>query len=128
MRISPIFLFRSQFLGILIILLAVNISSCRRDYPRDIPDWLKDKIKELKKETKGINGCRYYICMTIDEYTDGSNTTFWFQPGGTPVGYKVYDYYGNEQCYFETVTPNNCGGINNLQSFYFKRRIWSEDN
>lgn len=110
------------------LIVAMTINSCKKDYPKDIPDWLKNKIKGLKKETRWHKGCIHDLCMYIDEYTDGTNTTYWFQPGGTPVGYKIYDYNGNEQCYFETITPNSCGSINNLQSYYFKRRVWEEDN
>lgn len=111
---------------LLLLVLFIGIYSCKKDYPKDIPDWLKDKIKELKKETKGYSNCRYDLCMNIDEYTDGSDIIYWFMPGATPVGYQVFTYDGNYQCVFETIIPDTCGNIYTLKDYYFVRRIWKE--
>jgi hypothetical protein len=39
------------------VLLILGISACKKDYPKDIPDWLKDKIKGFEKEKKSISCC-----------------------------------------------------------------------
>ena len=115
-----------KFSKILIsILMVLTINSCKKDYPKDIPDWLKIKIDQLKKETKS-KGCRFDVCMYIYEYTDGSNISYWFQPGITPISFKVYDYSGKEQCSFITSPSNSCGDIQNIKNYYFKRIIWEE--
>lgn len=114
------------FLSIVTVVVLLTHNSCTKDYPKDIPDWLKCKIKELKKESRG-NGCINDVCMEVQEYSDGQTTIFLFQPGATPIGYKVYDESGIEQCYFETTQPPTCGAILGFQNYQFVRQIWTEN-
>jgi len=126
---------------ITILLIIGNVvlnNSCKKDYPNDIPKWLKEKIKDLEKETKRYKDCRNGICRNIDEYSDGTNTIYWFQGSETPIGYSIYDYDGNAQCYFATNviyitgTPTatticgSIGKIDALRNYKTKRRIWEE--
>ena len=112
---------------ILVSTLLFIASSCNKNYPKDIPDWLKDKIKTLKKDSKGKEcedtGCRY-----IDEYTDGTNIIFLYRPvpNHTPAAYFVYDYDGNEICFYQTLMSSQCQFFD-LNNFYFKRKIWTEE-
>ena len=113
-------------LGLSLILL---INSCQKDYPKDIPDWLEDKIKEIKKEHKGEE-CWPGVCRRIDEYAKDGVTTFWYMPGVTPVGYQVFDYDGTYQCSYDPdiwFAPDTiCGNLGNIETYSFVRRIWEE--
>jgi len=111
---------------LIILLLICSANSCRKDYPEDTPDWLKSRIKEWKKESRGA-GCVGDVCREIQEYSDGIQTIYWIKSTGTPTAYKVYDFEGNEQCYFETTQPATCGSISNFQNYQFTRMIWIED-
>lgn len=101
------------------------VSSCKKDYPRDIPRWLKDKIKELKKDSKG-EGCEKDICRYIWEYSDGTNTIFLYEPGVTPITYLVYDYDGKEVCTYQPSDTSVCPSFD-MDNFFFIRKIWTED-
>jgi hypothetical protein len=63
------------FSAVLICLISIN--SCKKDYPRDIPDWLKEMIKERKKECKGLGlCCGNESCWTIYEYKKNDEIFF----------------------------------------------------
>ena len=101
---------------------------CKKSYPKDIPDWLKDKIKKFEKANRG-KGCGD-ICRRWDEYSDGTNTTFWFRGGSTmpSIAYGVHDYDGNKQCTYYTVgTDTVCGNIDDIHTYSFVRNIWIQD-
>ena len=112
-------------LFLITILILIGTYSCKKDYPKDIPNWLKSKIKELDKESKG-KGCIYDVCMDIEEYKYEANILYLFQPGSTPIGYIVYDYNGTELCHFETIQPDTCGCVSNFKNYQFNRLIWKE--
>jgi hypothetical protein len=109
---------------LIILFFAAATLSCKKDYPRDIPQWVKVKIKEMKRESGGT--CSQDVCRQIIEYSNGANTLYFIQPGGTPIGYRIYDHEGNIQCYYETVMPDSCGSIHNLHSYQLTRLIWQE--
>lgn len=112
---------------LLAVTLVFTVSSCNKDYPKDIPDWLKDKIKELKKESKW-KGCGTHGCKYIYEYSDGSNTIFLYMrsPDFSPSTYIVYDFDGNEICYYTVADSTSCQNID-IENYHFIRKIWTED-
>ncbi len=116
-------------LACFMVLLILGISACKKDYPKDIPDWLKDKIKELKKETRRKNGCGMGGCASIHEFSDGSETIYLWDPATyTGTGFIFYDYEGNFLCEKGDYRSGPCGDILELSSVVFIRRIWNETN
>jgi hypothetical protein len=103
--------------------------SCKRDYPRNIPHWLKDKIKELKKESKRKGGCGLGECMSIHEFSDGANVFYVWRVGTEyPSGDIFYDYDGNFLCEQFNFLSGSCGSIADLSTYYYTRDIWLESN
>ena len=72
---------RKVLFAIAFFLFLLGVVSCKRDYPRNIPHWLKDKIKELKKEGKRKGGCGLGECMSIHEFSDGTNVFYVWRVG-----------------------------------------------
>jgi hypothetical protein len=113
----------------LLVLFILGVSSCKKDYPRDIPKWLKNKIKELKKETRRKNGCGLGLCASIEEFSDGSNIFYlWITGTAEPAGIIIFDYDGNFQCQQSNYDSGSCGEITELETYYFTRHIWEETN
>jgi len=100
------------------LLLIVISGSCKKDYPKDIPDWLKDRIKEEKKNPSAC-------CLTIDEYVYENNSIYIFHKEGN-YEHNVFDKDGNEQCVFLVVPNSTCGSIQNMQDYQANRRIWTQ--
>ena len=113
--------FKILFLATLL-LFAVN--SCNKDYPKDIPDWLKDKIKEIKKD----NPCNELL-ISIQEYEKTSNNdiVYVFTKPCPMCTYKVYDYNGNVICNDISIWTgsDNCGNLS-FSEYLFTRQIWQE--
>lgn len=109
---------------VFILLLAFTFSACKKkNYPSDIPKWLKGKIDVMNNESRK-KGCIYSVCRTVDEYNDGSSTFYWVAIGtASPVGYTIYNYAGQEVCIAPSSTTP-CG--NNGYRKNFVREIWQE--
>lgn len=111
---------------ILLLALLFSQSACHK-YPDDIPDWLKDKIKGLEKETRWHKGCLNEHCMTIHEFKMNGAIFYFFDPGdNTYMGlnyYKVYNYHGIEQCDFVPANPIEACPYDPAE---YIRLIWSE--
>ena len=103
-------------------------SSCNKDYPKDIPDCLKDKIKGLKKDSKG-KGCGSHGCKYIWEYSDGSNTIFLYRksPDFSPTAYIVYDFDGNKICIYQPSMTSICLSFD-MNDFHFIRKFGQKTN
>jgi hypothetical protein len=79
----------------------MGINSCKKDYPKDIPDWLKEMIKERKKECKGLGlCCGNASCWTISEYKKNDQTYFVkkLPSDGSGEIITVYNYEGDIIC------------------------------
>lgn len=115
--------------GIILIITALS-TSCKKDYPDDIPKWLKEEIRKYKKEADP-GECYYSTgCRTIKEYSNQQNEKIYQFSGVTdnPIRYNYYDYYGNFICRKEsTQLPayDICGDIY-LNDYVFTRVIWIE--
>jgi hypothetical protein len=115
-------------LVIMVIFGILILVACRKSYPKDIPDWLKDKIKVIDKENRGNNSCKYEKCQSVDERTDGTNHIFIWHTGsmGPFVDY-VYDLEGNELCVINSDSLTEpCANIDHYKDYYFDRLIWEE--
>jgi hypothetical protein len=111
----------------LILFIAFTAISCKKDYPDDIPQWLKNKIDLCSK--KG-NCCEGNIPMRIDEYKhpQTGKIDYLFQIYESPSFYDIYDYDGNLLCSAFTAPPGNysCGG-DTFPQFDHIRRVWTQE-
>ena len=115
-------------LACLMVLLILGTSACKKDYPKDIPDWLKEKIRVINKENRGANGCKYERCRSVDELTDGTYHIFiWHTGSESPRIDYVYDLEGNELCLVNSDSlTESCTNIDHFEDYYFERFIWEE--
>ena len=73
--------------------------ACKKDYPKDIPDWLKKKIRESKKRMVQNNGDCYGYCLDISEYYEPNYGIVYGSKGyDIVVSVSYYDFYGNYIC------------------------------
>ena len=93
-----------------LLLTLLLFSTCKKDYPKDIPDWLEDRIKEEKKNcrplSKEICNCDGGNCLEIKEYTTNINETVYeFRKSSLEGGYFL-DYDGNSLCAYNYLWTN----------------------
>jgi hypothetical protein len=114
---------------LLSILLVLGLNACKKDYPEDIPKWLKKKVRKLERQDKlHKESKREEYLMRIDEYSDGQKTIFLMVTGSVfPKPCLIYDYDGNELCYSSYIGQGSCGDIEHLEDFNEVREIWHED-
>lgn len=119
---------RICFFGVLISILIVgSLSSCKKNYPDDIPKWLKKKVRKLDREDKFHDDIKHSYPMFIDELSNGQETIFKFFDGvAYAYHYAIYSYDGDVQCNFSGHAPTTCGEIENYDDYAFVRRIWEE--
>lgn len=120
---------KTILLTILISVLIVFTNSCEKHYPKDIPIWLKNKIKELKKKDCD-QACRI---VEFENSKTGEIIYLFDEPGAFHYDF-YYDYFGNKLC-FETqgiccynedlfLLFGNCSG-RIIEDFKVKRHIRS---
>jgi len=107
---------------LLTLIVAMSVNSCKKDYPKDIPNWLEDKIKYCDKNKNDCHG------LIIDEYSYQSNIYYeLYVPIAAPRPNDYYDYNGNLICSDPYMTGNvSCGSFTS-GNLTFKRRIWQEN-
>jgi hypothetical protein len=105
---------------LLLISLSLFLYTCKKDYPSDIPQWLKDKIEHCKKTH---DCCGYNSALTIMEFkNDSGDIQYKFSLIET---YTLYDYQGNVLCIYNlgiSDCPNYIGA-----GYNESRIIWEED-
>jgi hypothetical protein len=106
------------------------LAGCKKQYPEDIPDWLKEKIDGWIRESRGeqyIGPCGPIVVL---EYSNGQMVSYWITMGaGCEDIFAVYTIDGQHQCTYDLllVPPNDsCGAIGGISSFYLVRSIWEE--
>jgi hypothetical protein len=102
-------------------LLAISGVSCKKDYPKDIPDWLKQRIKTLKKE----NPCND-LAVEIQEYKGNNETLYLFTKACPFCSYYIFDNDGNLLCENITVLASDSCGSRSMADYTFQRLIWIE--
>lgn len=88
---------------ILISVLMIILVGCKKDYPKDIPEWLENMITERKKDCKkNKDNCSCYNggrgCMVIEEWKYNSDVYYTVTTGDDDLGnyiFLIYDYDGN---------------------------------
>lgn len=111
-----------KYLVQIFFLFVLVISSCKKDYPKDIPDWLTKRIKECKK---GKNCCdNYGGGLNIIEYKDSLNN--YIYKFNFTQSYQLFNSDGIMICEYKTY-QNSCSQ-SNTQGFKVSREIWSKNN
>ena len=108
---------------ILFILLffSMFLNSCKKDYPEDIPKWVKEKIKYCDKKK---NNCGKVEKLIIDEYSYQGNIYYRLYIEYPPPSQNdYYDYYGTIVC--SNIWSQGCSYFSNGKK-NFIRRIWKE--
>lgn len=105
----------------LLLFFLVVFSSCKKDYPKDIPKWVKEKIKYCDKEK---NDCGKVAKLVIDEHTYQGNIYYrLYVEYSLPRQNEYYDYDGNYVC--SNPMGNSCSYFSYANNT-FNRRIWKE--
>lgn len=128
---------RIFFICSISLLLAFSFSSCKKDYPKDTPKWLKVKIKEIKAEIKdqNINGGGPSEERYIAELSNGHSIIYQYFTGWRMAGagsyYEVYDKSGNKLCgYYGAWLSGQCNDSLSIQdvatNYYKVRLIWQQ--
>lgn len=112
-----------KILLFLFILTFFSTMSCKKDYPSDIPKWLKEKIKERKR---ALGGDPYDTDHSIDEYVknDNGQTIYVIDVACDPGYYEYYDCSGNLLCAGNWVW-GTCD-LYGYQKMTFVRHIWND--
>jgi hypothetical protein len=107
--------------GLLIVAIML-FSTCKKDYPDDIPQWVKDKIKYCVKKK---NDCAKLI---IKEYSYNGNLYYNLRiPVSAPTQNDYYNEEGELVCSdVSGAGLVDCGGFT-PSDLIFIRKIWQED-
>lgn len=97
--------------------LAVTLIACKKDYPEDIPQWVKQRIKEQKNYNTG--------CITISEYSKGDSIVYKLFVRLFESDWDLYDYSGNYICAY-SMGGTTCK-FNIYNHLTFRRAIWSDN-
>ncbi len=108
-----------------ITIFAVLLSSCKKDYPKDTPEWIKEKIIDYKKH-ENINA---FVPQSIKEYKNPDGDIiylFYYSARSGGYRYIYYDLLGNEIC--ETTDGGTCTvhGVDILDGCILNRTIWTK--
>jgi hypothetical protein len=105
----------------LLLFFSIFLNSCKKDYPEDIPKWVKEKIKYCDKKK---NNCGIVEKLIIDEYSYQGNIYYRIYVQYPPPRQNdYYDYNGILVC--SDIFNKSCSYFSNgYQTFI--RRIWQE--
>ena len=113
---SLTFVRKALLLGSLLLLVA----GCRKDYPEDIPGWVKDRIRDCRKPFHDCNG------LEILEYQGLSQRWFYFveRDNGSDA---LYDEVATLICSGEGmfIEEEQCPEVS-LDSLHVVRSVWRE--
>ena len=107
--------------------IAVTMSSCKKDYPKDIPEWVEDKIKEQKKECRNNKSCPCKepnaYCLVIYENTfENGDIIYRFLTLNVST---YYSYEGNILCI--SGVNEDCSSMPHYgEPKVSSREIWNE--
>ena len=112
---------KTNKLTILLLFFTILLISCKKDYPKDIPNWVKEKIKYCDKKK---NNCGKVEKLVIDEWSYQDKLYYNLYIEYSPPRLNdFYDYNGNLIC--SDPMLNGCIYFSNSKSS-FVRRIWKE--
>lgn len=116
-----------HLLYLLLICFALSSSSCKRDYPSDIPGWLKDRILSLKRTGKShpFVTCMDGQSLRIYEYRVKSTGDIVYRFSQT-YGYTYLDAQGNNLCntYMGSPSCSSCICSSGGMDVTMLRTVW----
>jgi hypothetical protein len=128
---------RKILLLLFVLTIGFTATDCKKkNYPNDIPGWLRKKIEAMNEDNKKYNKglffsrkdkyCHYGVARMVDEYFNGSSTYYWIGSGYN--GWTVYNSNGIKVCETPPYGPPPCGGTHEY-GYYdtFVRNVWAED-
>lgn len=121
---------KKVFILLLVVLIGLIATDCKKkNYPKDIPKWLKEKIDEMNKDIDKTfffsreRRCRYPVKRQVVEYNDGSSTYYWI--GSSYGAYTIFNYSGDIVCQMYSYAPPPCGNLG--YGARKVRTVWVED-
>jgi hypothetical protein len=101
--------------------LLLAMSSCRKDYPSDIPGWVEDRIHDCRKVFHNCNS------LDIIEYKGLGQRWFYFNQRENDGADELYDEGGSLICSGHNmfIYEEQCPVIV-LDSLHMVRSVWSE--
>lgn len=90
---------------ILFLLVIFSFLSCEKDYPKDIPEWLEDKIKEIRKEIVKNEISPYVQAVIISEYQLNDEIIYYYLIGSDIYTEYFYNYDGSLLCNMQRGQP-----------------------
>ena len=105
--------------------LILTLQNCKKDYPNDVPNWVKKKIKYCKKNNCCLNSGYFGIAEYIN--VENNQKIFTIEYGTSMGCSKYYDEYQNIICSNGGGCWNDsCGNIP-YNKLNFSRIIWSDE-
>ena len=112
---------KTNKLLLLLLIFTLVLNSCKKDYPKDIPKWVKEKIKYCDKKK---NNCGKVEKLVIDEYSyQGKLYYNLYVEYPPPRQNDFYDYDGSFIC--SDSFSQSCSYFSNSKLTII-RRIWKE--
>ena len=103
-----------------------TFNSCKKDYPDDIPQWIKTYIYDYKH---GKNTTSNIYSVGIDELKNTSGNPifeFYYYFDGSNRWQEYYDIDNNKLCYVSYGPPCPCSSCGTMLNGYSQNRfIWS---
>lgn len=110
---------------LLLSFLVFALCTCKKDYPNDIPQWVKNRIKECKR-----GNCCFDGGMEISEYTNtlDQSKIYVFDKYVSMACDEYYSSNGDLLCHYGIVycPGDSCGNIP-INKLVFSRVIWREN-
>ena len=106
---------------------ALLFTSCKKDHPKDIPEWLENRIKEEKKDCRDGCDCDHGNCWGILEYVTNQNSRIYLFQRAGGGGDTYYDSAGNILCFLEEGLYKTCSNTCSHFTYCdieFSRIIW----
>ena len=110
---------------ILLVILAFSIAACKKDYPKDIPQWVKNTILNCKRGLCCYDGAGIKI---IEFRNTEDDSKIYILDKYVSQGCKeYYDSAGNFLCRYGVFCPGDTCGTIPHKNLEYKRLIWQEN-
>jgi len=108
----------------ILIIFITTINGCKKDYPKNIPSWLKTKIDKMGKRGGCLMGG---TTLEIYEFKNNNNDSLLYEFSGytDPAYTCYYDYSGNIYCE-EYAGHIECYNYI-CNHYHISRAIWKQD-
>ena len=109
-----------KYTASLLCAIVLFLPSCKKEYPNDIPQWLKNQIDICKKKK---NDCKNLVVI---EYSCKGELIYFLEETNTfPSLHEYLNYDGNVLCSSPYNVFDTCGFCP-INSAIYSRKIWAE--